>query len=382
MNPKPPTIIRPDSIPLTQLEALPLTEGEWARVRTLNTKKDRFLDAGELGKALIGAGSPRRSADRVVGRLFSEGLQRPSLRPNLAATFNAISNPAIQFRLLMSLDSASQARLIQIVAQMTSRADLAYIWYQFVFAESGILGGILLNHLRAMDPELAKELIEGALNRCGDGTEFRRQFQDHLKTAQDVQKLSPSALSYFPTADEARQFLQLRGVPIPSDKEFPSALVSIAPHIRGPRPWGVVVIVHRGHGYIRTPRTQFFPREYVTQLARGTLAEGLHWRYEKGRQLREDDHGDEAIHLFEKILAEHPQEVQAYLEIGIVYNGRYNKTNDQATLRKVIEHYEKAVNGWQTLLARNPAYFDNRLAEEIRYEYAKESLHVLQDELQ
>lgn len=370
----------PDRIALAQLNGLGLAAADIKGIQGLDQNHDNYLDAGEVGGGLLSQAAP------MVGRLFAAGMTHSQLNQGIITNFKNL-NPSQQYSLLQKLPSTAQAQLLHGLSQQAPASDLHYIWYQFVKAENGVLGGILLNHLRAIKSPLAERLPKDAEAASG-GTELRKQLQDHLKVAHSVKNQSVTVLRYFPSADEARPFLQSQGAVIASGKTpFPPALAAIAPHIRGPLPQGAVAVVHvdpdthERRGFIRTPKAQFFPKEYAVEVARTTLNRELEKRYEAGQQLREEGKHEDAIRHFEKILAEYPQEVSAVLEIGIVHNDLYNtKTHDQVTLKRVIAFYERAVARWKDLLAKDPHYFDTRALELTHFGYAQDSLDVLQYE--
>lgn len=372
--PKPVKKPSPDAIALSQLNGLGLAPADVQSIRGLDQNRDNYLDAGEVGKGLLSQAAP------VVGRLFAAGVGRPLIDRGLVTTFKNLNSPQ-QFSLLQKLSSPAQAQLLHGLSQQAPASDLHYIWYQFVKAESGVLGGVLLNHLRAIQSPLADTLPKAAEAALG-GTEFRKQLQDHLKVAHSVKNQSVTVLRYFPSADEARPFLQSQGVTIANGKApFPPALSAIAPHIRGPFPQGAVAVIHEGRGFIRIPKPQFFPKEYAVEVAGRSRNRELEKRYEAGRQLTEEGRHDDAIQYFEKMQAENPEDPRAQFEIGLVHNDRYNKTGDQAVLRKDIQSHESAMAKWEALLARDPNYFDTRSHDRIHFEYTKESLPILYSEL-
>lgn len=362
-----------DRVPLARLNDLGFGSADIQAIQRLDTNRDQFLDATEVAAALLGSKMTSRAASLVVGRFFTEGLSQTTLRPRVVATFNAIVNPALQYQLLMSLDSSAQARLIQAAAQKTSRSDLAYVWYEFVFSESGVLGGILLNHLHALDPALGDSIFKEALDHSG-ASELRKQLQAHSKNADALVAWTPAQLIYFPSADAASHHLAARK--IHSTTTIPQELKTVVPKISGMQSRGVVVAIREGRGYIMTPETGFTPPRFAVAVAHKVSQEELTRRYAEGKRFLDEGNHDEAIRAYEGILVVEPTELLAYLRIGQVYNSRGNQYE-----RSMWHYYQLAVRGWDALLQKDPRYFDSRMADRIHYNYAVASIDIIAGEL-
>lgn len=356
-------------------EIIGLAKGDRSSLATLDTSpRDGYLNAAELGRGLLAAQAP------VVGRLFSAGIAHPRQRPGLVAAFRDL-NPAQQYGVLRRMPSSQQATLVNELSKMTTPSDLNYLWYQFVFAESGVLGGIFLHHLHVINPQLAESLPMAA--EAVTSGEFRKQFQDHFKIAQPTRRKLAQAtkmahIQYYPSPEEAENFLKAQGVAI--ENTIPPDIQSLQPHLKGRRPVGAMAVVHNGRGYVLLPKPGFMPKTHAVEIATGMTRGEIKEQYKLGDELLENNRHDEAIRAYQHILERNPKECLAYLKIGMVWNDRYNK-GEKPLLKQVIHHYQLAVQGWDRLITEDSHYLESRGQERIHYDYAKVSIGILEQEL-
>lgn len=345
--------VRHMGIPVQMIACLPLDADAIRAVYQLNVNpEDRFVSVVELANA-VGRASQRS----VVAKLFKSGILSTPVRQDLNQLFSDFPSAFSQIELLLAVDDDLQRMLLLSLYRPKNHdplRDIDHVFATLPHFDMGLLGGIFLGYLGALDPNLPSISIEYMRRNVAGGGGYLTSAVSQYNALRAVR------VKYFSSEWSARIYMMSQNL------HSAPGLVTYAQHhqlqLLKMIPSGVTVL-ERGDQAVIVHAQHVRPRQLVMPSSSGNAADikqqvGALFKMLKGA--RSDE---EYFKLIDAILMLDPRQYRAYAAkayyIGMTSEHDVNMNLDQrkALREEMTMNLEIALKGWEDRQRREPRYF-------------------------